>query len=117
MLRIALLSSLLSALLLTACGGSGDQKLTELSRAEVRDLCEYAIEVNRSRTNPECGSDDPEAEQLAECIAELEALPSSCGATRDQAEACVEAQAERGCDDDVPECDVFQSDDCDEDEN
>jgi hypothetical protein len=109
--RIAFLSALLFSLL-AACDGSGDKKLSELNDAEIRDLCAYSVELDHARDGTECGSDEPDAERLAECIEELQQWPSSCQGTRDQAEECLEAQAEKPCgdDEDYPECAVF--DDC-----
>jgi hypothetical protein len=108
-LRVALLSALLPSLLI-ACDGSGDTKLGDLSDSEIRSLCERAVELDSVEASNGCGRDTPDAEALAACIDEFEHWPSSCQATLDQAEECLDAQAEDPCGDvEVPACEALDA--------
>jgi hypothetical protein len=109
MLRIALLSSIVSSLLLTACG-SDDKKLVDLSASEIRDLCEDVVELRNEQAAAGCRRDRPDAEVLANCISAFEDFPSTCQATRGQTEDCLDAQLDDLCsDDDHPECDAVDA--------
>jgi hypothetical protein len=90
-----------ASLSLFACGGGGgsgldsDKRLSELTEAELLDLCEYIIDEGPSEP-VECDDGVTYTPQTAAECAE-DAFPESCTATVANAEACAEAIGEDVC--------------------
>jgi hypothetical protein len=92
-----------------ACGGgsgdggsgvSGSKTLVSLSPSEVTQFCEYTIDVAGPERTVECGELDVTtgSQTLAECVADFDeskANAPNCPTTVSQAEACIEALADR----------------------
>ena len=99
-----------------ACGGSGSgvdggKRLSSLSDAEIRDICEYAIDVQGPERMIDCGGGvtlTVGGGSVDECIAgatESKTEYPNCAATVDDYEACTEAFADvtdaQWCSDDI----------------
>jgi len=92
---------LLSLIVLSACSGSGvdkptvssDKKLVDLTMAEETSLCDYTSDVEGGYGYSKmCGDGITlTVKERAACIANLEALGTTCTATVANAEACAEA--------------------------
>ena len=74
-------------------------------------FCEAVIandDAIDARIAAECpGRRQPYTRTVDDCVLRFGDVPD-CLATIDLGEACLEAQADHPCEDDVPECEVFQ---------
>jgi hypothetical protein len=109
------LGALAAFFLAAACGSSSidDKQLHELSSSEIRELCDYVVALDADNAGAACGRVDEPGEELAECIGELSAFPSTCRVTVERAKECFEHQAAHPCDDpdNAPQCQIFCDDD------
>lgn len=102
--------------LAAACGGedvgpsgvAGDTKLSALTAADIRSICEYQIPALRER-EAACAPSDVR-ETVDECIAAISSATITCSATVADLEACIEGQVDAGadCDADPPACEVLE---------
>lgn len=116
-------SAFLCSAMAFACGGGGsggsgvddDVALLDITADEAGDVCDYIINLAGPEREIDCGdgttvtvgNTPQEAEEdIADCTADIQQVPSGCEATVGDLEACFEAFADASdeelCSDDAP---------------
>jgi hypothetical protein len=91
--------AVLSLLVLVGCGGgSGGDKLVDLSEDEAGELCDYVALQEGGQTSQDCGDGSKIfALTRSACIASFGRLPATCDATVADVEACADAVGTELC--------------------
>jgi hypothetical protein len=116
-------SAFLCSAMAFACGGGGsggsgvdgDVVLLDITAGEAGDVCDYIVNLGGPEREIDCGDgttvtvgNDPSevAGDIADCTADLQAVPDDCDATVGELESCFEAFADASdaelCDEDAP---------------